>query len=109
MISPLEETKQKIKELLIKYGFPAYGVNINPLEPDRIQVQSRRDDMPEGITMTIRRSEHNWYLTMSGDDRPCDFKDDEEKMLDTIEKKLQELVKCCGWIFPAQQVNRDIK
>ena len=52
--------------------------------------------MPEGITMTIRRSEHNWYITMSGDDKPRDFKNDEEKMLESIENKLQELVKCCG-------------
>ena len=96
MKSQLEETKRKIKELLIKYGFPTYGVNINPFEPDRIQVQSRRDDMSEGIIITIRRSEHHWYITMSGDDKPRDFKDDEEKMLESIENKLQELVKCCG-------------
>lgn len=96
MKSQLEETKRKIIELLDKDGFPTDRVNINPFEPDRIQVQSRRDDMPEGIHMTIRRSEHNWYITMSGDDKPRDFKDDEEKMLESIEKKLQELVKCCG-------------
>ena len=95
MKSQLEETRRKINELLVKYGF-SNGSNINPVEPDRIQVQSRRDDMPEGIHMTIRRSEHNWYITMSGDDKPRDFKDDEEKMLESIEKKLQELVKCCG-------------
>ena len=96
MKSQLEETKQKIKELLKKKGFSTDRVSINPLEPDKIYVVSERDDMPKEIHMTIRRSEHNWYITMSGDDRPCDFKDDEEKMLKFIEKKLQELVKCCG-------------
>ena len=96
MKSQLEETKQKIIELIVRYGFPKFGgVNIYP--PDRIYVESKRDDMREGegISMVIRRSEHHWYLTMLGDDRPRRFTDDEE-MLESIEKKLQELVKCCG-------------
>ena len=37
MESQLEETKQKIIELLIKYGFPKFGgVNIDP--PDKMIV-----------------------------------------------------------------------
>jgi len=95
MKSQLEETKQEIIELLVRYGFPKFGgVNIYP--QDRIYVESKRDDIPEDIFMVIRRSEHHWYLTMSGDDKTCDFKDDKEKMLESIENKLQEFVKCCG-------------
>ena len=93
MKSQLEETKLKIKELLIKYGFSPCWVT---LQTDKIIVESKRDDMQEDIFMIIRRSEHNWYITMSGDDKPRDFKNDEEKMLESIENKLQELVKCCG-------------
>ena len=77
MKSQLEETKQKIIELLVRYGFPKFGVGYI-YSPERIYVESKRDDMPEGegISMTIRRSGHHWYLTMSDDDRPYEFKDD---------------------------------
>ena len=92
----VEEVKQKIKELLDKYGFSIDKVSIyiNHTQTNKIQVQSRRDDIPEEITMTIRHDEHNWHITnMSGDDKTRHFKDDKEKMLKFIEKKLQELVK----------------
>lgn len=94
MKSQLEETKQKIIELVVSYGFPTPGVNIYP--PDKIIVEPKRDDMPEGegIYMTIkRRSGQRWMI--SDHNKPHYFQYEEE-MLEFIENKLQELVKCCG-------------
>ncbi len=101
MKSQLEEAKQEIKELLKKYGFSTCGVGINPTQTDKIIVESKRDDMPEGkeISMIItRRSEQDWSITMSENNRPCNHHPlkDKEEVLKFIEKKLQELVKCCG-------------
>jgi len=95
MKSQLEETKQKIIELLVRYGFPKFGgVNIDP--PDKIIVVSKRDDMPEGegIYMTIRqRSGQCWMIS---DPNKPNYFPDEEKMLEFIENTLRERVKCCG-------------
>lgn len=99
MESQLEETKREIEELLDKNGFSTCWVSIDP--PDKIIVESKRDDMPEGegISMIItRRSEQDWAIAMSENNRPRDrhYLKDKEEVLKFIEKKLQELVKCCG-------------
>ena len=93
MKSELEEAKKEIKELLVRYGFPTYGVDICP--PNKIHVECKRDDLKEeGVSMVISRSEYYWNLTMLGDDRHHHFTD-KEKMLEFIENTLRELVKCC--------------
>ena len=94
MESQLEETKQKIKELLVKNGFPEFGgVSI---DTDKINVVSKRDDMPEGegIYWTIRRrSGQRWML--SDKNKPNYFAN-EEKMLEFIGNTLRELVSSSG-------------
>ena len=101
MNSELEETKQEIKELLKKKGFSTYGVVINPTQTDKIIVESKRDDMPEGegIYMLItRRSEQDWTITDKSVDRtrPPHTLKDKEEVLEFIEDELQEHIKCCG-------------
>ena len=99
MKSQLEETRRKIIEVLDKRGFPTYGVKIYP--PDKIIVESKRDDMPEeeGIYMILRlHSDQCWGITMSDDDRlrgPQPSKDEEE-MLEFLKNELRKLDKCCG-------------
>ena len=99
MESQLEEMRRKINELLAKRGFytgATIGAHINPSQPDRIQVQSQRDDIQ--INISIGYFEPNWTLTDESVDRthpPHTFKDKED-VLEFIDNKLQELVKCCG-------------
>ena len=96
MISPLEETKQKIKNLLDKYGFSTRWVSFNPRETDKIQVVSERGDTPEGegIIMTISQpSGQRWRILDHGKGH---WFEDEEEMLEFIDIELQDLVKGCG-------------
>jgi len=111
MKSQLEEMRRKIIEVLVKRGFPVDGVKIYP--PKKIIVKSKRDDMPEGIDMILRLlSDQRWGITMSDDDErfrgPLPSKDEEE-VLEFIDKSCKNLSNVVDEIFPAQQVNRNIK